>query len=234
MQKAEHFISLAYQQRPKDFELAVLLGKINYTRAYFVEKNPKNQDTLYSNGSLICKNAVINHPAFIPVYEKSIGDSTFKLMSGIENAPKSVMPGLYWWAINLAGYLGQKPALERLNHRELLEVIMHRILTLDPGYYFSGPYRFFGSLYTRIPGVELSQSKTYFNQALEANPEYLGNAVLMAEFYYQKAGNREQFHKLLKKVVNTNLTDHPELMTENFFYQNKAITLLNNESLLFE
>ena len=48
--------------------------------------------------------------------------------------------------------------------RELLEVIMHRVISLDPGFNFSGPYRFFGSLYTRIPGIELSQSKTYFDR----------------------------------------------------------------------
>ena len=52
---------------------------------------------------------------------------------------------------------------------------MHRVISLDPGFNFSGPYRFFGSLYTRIPGIELSQSKTYFDQAITANPEYLGN-----------------------------------------------------------
>ena len=83
-----------------------------------------------------------------------------------------------------------KPVLDRIKQRELLEVIMHRVISLDPGFNFSGPYRFFGSLYTRIPGIELSQSKTYFDQAITANPEYLGNKVLMAQFYYQKAGNR--------------------------------------------
>ena len=50
---------------------------------------------------------------------------------------------------------------------------MNRVLTLEPGFDFSGPYRFFGSLYTRIPGIDLSQSKIYFDQALETNPEYL-------------------------------------------------------------
>jgi len=234
LSQAEHFLTLAYEQRPENFELAILLGKINYTRAYFIEQYPINQDSLYLIGSMICRDAVINHPDFRPLYDKSEGDSTLKLMSAISNAPLTVIPGLYWWAVNYSRYLSRKPVLERLNHRELLEIIMNRILTIEPGFYFSGPYRFFGSLYARIPGIELSQSKTYFDQALAANPEYLGNAVLMAEFYHQKAGNREQFHSLLQMVVNTNLTDSPELITENYFYQNKAITLLENESSLFE
>ena len=54
--------------------------------------------------------------------------------------------------------------IERLNNRELLEVIMHRINSLDPGYHFGGSYRFFGTLYTRLPGVDIAQSKKYFDQ----------------------------------------------------------------------
>ena len=32
LSQAEHFLTLAYEQRPENFELAILLGKINYTR----------------------------------------------------------------------------------------------------------------------------------------------------------------------------------------------------------
>ena len=233
-EKANHFISLAYQQRKTDFELAILMSKIKYVRAYFLEKDPLAKDMLYMDASEICKKIVINHPEFKANYNESIGDSTTKLMAAITNAPKSTIPGLYWWAVNHAKYLDSKPALERINQRELLEVIMNRVISIEPGFNFSGPYRFFGSLYTRIPGIELSQSKIYFDQALESNPEYLGNYVIMAELYHQKAGNREQFHQSLIKVIETNLTNHPELMTDNFFYQQKAKQLLENESLLFE
>ena len=36
-----------------------------------------------------------------------------------------------------------KPAIERINHRELLEVIMHRIIALEPDYHYGGHNRFF-------------------------------------------------------------------------------------------
>ena len=111
---------------------------------------------------------------------------------------------------------------------------MHRVLSLDPGFYYSGPYRFFGSLYTRIPGIELSQSETYFHQALSTNPEYLGNAVLMAEFYHQKAENRNVFHNQLQSIVNIDPTINPEIIPENIFYQKRAMDLLNQEETLFE
>ena len=234
LDKANHFISLAYEQRSTDFELGILMSKIKFTRAYFIEKDPSVQETLYLEASNICKKLAINHPDFKINYENSNTDSLSTLMTSITQAPESIIPALYWWAVNHAKYLNRKPVLERLNQREILEIIMNRVLTLEPGFDFSGPYRFFGSLYTRIPGVELSQSKAYFDQALKTNPEYLGNYVDMAELYHQKAGNREKFHQSLLKVVTTNLTNHPELMAENFFYQEKAKQLLDNEPLLFE
>lgn len=231
---AYHFIRLAHEQRPEDFDLAVLYGRILYTRGFFFEQGLKTQDELFINGLQICRSAVINHPDFLQIYERSQGDSSFKLLATIAEVPKSLVSGLFWWATNLARHLNSKPVVERLNHRELLEVIMHRIISLDPGFHYSGPYRFFGSMYARIPGVELSQSETYFNQAIGTNPEYLGNRVHMAEFYHQKSGNRESFHALLTEVVKSDPTLHPGIMAENFFYQKRAQLLLSKEPSLFE
>ena len=61
----------------------------------------------------------------------------------------------------VARYLNSKPVLERMKNRELIEVILHRIISLDPSFNYSGAYRIFGSFYTRIPGIELSQSKNF-------------------------------------------------------------------------
>lgn len=111
---------------------------------------------------------------------------------------------------------------------------MHRVISLDPGYNYSGPYRFFGSLYTRIPGVELSQSETYFKQAISSNPDYLGNLVSMAEYFHQKKGNREQFHKILIGVTKNDLDQFPDIMNQNYFSKKYSLELLEKESLLFE
>ena len=234
LKKSEHFISLAYQQRPGQFEIAILYGQILYTRALFFEKDGETQNSLFLQASQLCEKAVLNHQDFSVIYNNAQGDSTFKMLSALAKVPISVVPGLFWWATNLARYLNTRSVIERLNHREILEVLMHRTLSLEPGFFYSGPYRFFGSFYTRIPGIELSQSETYFNQALSANPDYLGNAVHMAEFYHQKAGNREQFHIMLTDVVKADFSTNPDVIAENLFYQNRARWLLSKESSLFE
>ena len=231
---AEHFISLAYEKRSEDFNLAILYSQVLYTQALFSSPSARIKDSLFQIGADISKKATLTHPDFQSIYQVAQGDSTFRLLSAIADAPQNIAPGLYWWATNQAYYLYTKPVIERLNNRELLEVIMHRINSLEPGYHFGGPYRFFGTLYTRLPGVDISQSKKYFEQALTHHPEYLGNAVQMAEYYHQKKGNREFFHQQLSEVIATDLYNQSEILPENILYQDRARYLLAIEATLFE
>ena len=230
----EHFISLAYEKRKEDFDLAILYSQILYTQALFSESSAIKKDSLFQIGAGISKNAVLMHPEFQSIHQEVQGDTMFRLLSAIADAPQNLVPGLYWWATNQAHYLYTKPVIERLNNRELLEVIMHRINSLDPGYHFGGPYRFFGAFYIRLPGVDISQSKKYFEQAITHHPEYLGNAVQMAEYYHQKKGNRELFHQQLSEVISIDLYSQPVLLPDNIFYQNRARYLLTIETTLFE
>ena len=234
LNKAENLIFKVLQKKPDDFENTILLAKIKFTKAYFQSSDPSKNNLLFLEASELCRKAVVNHPDFIATYNSIEGDSTEKLFSSLSKAPNSILPGLYWWGKNLAHYLNNRPVIERLSSRELLEIIMNRVLTLDPGFHYGGAYRFFGMLYARIPGMDIEQSFSYFDQAIKSNPHYLANSVFLADFYHQKAGNREQFNKILTSVVKTNLTTHPEVMNDNWFYQKKAQLLLENESSLFE
>tara|TARA_B100001996_G_C18667971_1_gene595568 strand:+ start:2147 stop:3025 length:879 start_codon:yes stop_codon:yes gene_type:complete len=234
IKNAQFFIGSAYSQKPSDYDLAILYSEILYTNGLFFEKNKIDKAKLFLNGFKICKKAVYNHPDFSSIYQNAQGDSSFRLLSTISEAPKSLIPGLFWWANNLSRYLNSKPVLERIKNRELIEVILHRIISLDPSFNYSGAYRIFGSFYTRIPGIELSQSKNYFDQAINLNPNYFGNFIHLAEFYYQKAGNKELFNKILTDIINLDPSTYPEIMPENILYQEKAKTLLDKESSLFE
>ncbi len=234
LEKAHHFISSAREERPNDFELTIFLSKIKYSKALFFENTPEIQSRLFWEASELCQSAVLSHKDFIKIFNKTNENYNQQVINSLSEAPKSVILGIYWWAVNLGWFLNKEPVLERLKYRELLEVLMHRIISLEPNFYYSGPYRFFGSFYTRIPGIELFKSKTYFDQAIETNPEYFGNLVQMAEFYYQKSGERENFNKILTKVIKKDLNEYPELMSENFLFQKRASKLLEKEVLLFE
>jgi len=232
--KACFYYAQALKGDANNSDLCIKMSRALYFQAMFIEKDPFVKDSLYFQGYQVAIKSLKNRPKFDELFSQAEGDSLQRWLSLISEAPKEWVPALFWWAVNEARYLNTKPVLARLEKRELLEVIMHRIISLEPGYYYGGPYRFFGAFYTRIPGIELSQAQSYFEQAISAFPLYLGSHVYMAEFYHQKAGNREQFHEILDKVISTDLSLLTENIPENIYYQKRAIFLLEQESVLFE
>ena len=232
--KANYFLGLANKIEKNNFGLSNLYSRSLFFQGMFLESDKIKKDSLFLKGAEVAKYSIINDSLFKSILNKTIGDYNFKILSALSIAPKELVPGMYWWATNKLWYLNNKPAIERVNHRELLEIIMHRIISIEPDYFYGGPYRFFGIFYSRIPGVEITQSKSYFEKATSSHPDYLGNKVQLSEFYHQKAENRNLFHNQLQSIINIDPIINPEIMPENIFYQKRAVHLLNQEETLFE
>ncbi|MDC0882114.1 TRAP transporter TatT component family protein [Candidatus Marinimicrobia bacterium] len=234
VKNANHFLGLAYDVDQNNPEILSLYSKSLFFQGMFLEKDNKTKDSLFLKGSEISKTAVLSDLAFKQKLNNSIGDSSFKIISSLSEAPKELVPVMYWWATNKLWYLNNKAAIERINHRELLEVIMHRVISLEPEYDQGGAYRFFGVFYSRIPGVELNQSKVYFEKAITSAENYFGNKVQKSEFYYQKAEDKSSFITLLQSVISLDASIYPEVMADNMFYQERAKLLLKQQDTLFE
>ena len=234
VKQANYFLGLAYNVK-KSTEITNLYIKCLFFQGMFLEEDNDKKDSLFLKGSEVAKNSVLNNDIFIElVQNSSIGDSTFKILSALSEVPRELVPSMYWWATNKLWYLNTKPAIERINQRELLEVIMHRVISLEPNYDYGGAYRFFGIFYSRIPGVELSQSKTYFEKAISSNEAYFGNQVQMSEFYYQKSEDKTSFIEQLKYVKSLDASMSNSNMAENLYYQKRANKLLLQQDTLFE
>ena len=234
LKNANHILGLAYDVEQDNPEILELYSKSLFFQGMFLEEDNKIKDSLFLKGSEISKTAVLSNFAFKQKLNNMIGDSSFKILSTLSEAPKELIPAMYWWATNKLWYLNNKAAIERIHHRELLEVIMHRIISLEPEYEQGGAYRFFGVFYSRIPGVELNQSKIYFEKAITSSENYFGNKVQKSEFYYQKAEDKSSFLTLLKSVIKLDASIYPEIMAENMFYQERAKLLLRQQDTLFE
>ena len=234
VKKANYFFGQAIKVEKNNIEFSTLYSQSLFFEALFLEPDQHKKDSLLFKGSEIAKNSILNDNKFIAILNKTEGDSSFKIISALSTADRKFIPRMYWWATNKLWYLNNKPAIERVNQRELLEVIMHRVIALEPEYLFGGPFRFFGVFYTRIPGIDVEQSKNYFEKAIKSYPTYLGNMVQMAEFYHQKKENRDLFQKQLKSALNIDPTINPKVIPENIFYQYRASYLLDQEQTLFE
>jgi len=235
VKQANNFLGLAYNVKKTSNEITDLYIKCLFFQGMFLEEDNDKKDSLFLKGSEVAKNSVIKNDIFIELVQtSSIGDSTFKILSALSEAPKELVTSMYWWATNKLWYLNTKPAIERINQRELLEVIMHRVISLEPNYDHGGAYRFFGVFYSRIPGVELSQSKTYFEKAISSNEAYFGNQVQMSEFYYQKSEDKASFIEKLEYVKSLDVSISNSNMPENLYYQKRANKLLLQQDTLFE
>ena len=235
VKQANYFLGLAYNVKKTNTEITNLYIKCLFFQGMFLEEDNDKKDSLFLKGSEVAKNSVLMNDIFKElVQNSSIGDSTFKMLTALSEAPKDLVPSMYWWATNKLWYLNTKPAIERINQRELLEVIMHRVISLEPNYDYGGAYRFFGVFYSRIPGVELSQSKTYFEKAISSNEAYFGNQVQMSEFYYQKSEDKTSFIEQLEYVKSLDASISNSNMAENLYYQKRANKLLLQQDTLFE
>ena len=232
--KANYILGLANDVDKNNKDIVNIYSQSLFFQGMFLEYDKIKKDSLFLKGAEVAKYSILNDSLFKTTFNETIGDDDFKVLSALSKAPKELVPGMYWWATNKLWYLNNKPAIERINHRELLEVIMHRIIALEPDYLYGGPYRFFGIFYSRIPGVEISQSKNYFEKAISSYPDYFGNKVQMSEFYYQKAENKNSFQNQLNSIISIEPTIDPEIIPENIFYQKRAILLLNQKEILFE
>jgi len=228
------YFEKAFELNPQNFELTVSLSRAYYFQGYYIEIDPAKRDTLYLKGASAALTGFQN-TAFFQSFADTASTDNLKLqITAIRKAPVETIPALYWWAANFGRYLTTKPVLKRIESREIIETAMHRIATLDEDYYYGGPTRFFGTFYSRLPGVPLDRAKSNFDQSLSDSPDYLGTRVLRARYYHTKLGNQVLFEEDLKYVINADPSILPDAMPENLFEQEKAKELLKHTSILFE
>ncbi len=228
------YFEKAFELNPQNFELTVSLSRAYYFQGYYIEIDPAKRDTLYLKGASAALTGFQN-TAFFQSFDDTASIDNLKLqITAIRKAPVETIPALYWWAANFGRYLTTKPVLKRIESREIIETAMHRIATLDEDYYYGGPTRFFGTFYSRLPGVPLDRAKSNFDQSLSDSPDYLGTRVLRARYYHTKLGNQDLFEEDLKYVINADPSILPDAMPENLFEQEKAKELLKHTSILFE
>ena len=228
------FFEKAVELNPKKLELAVSLSRAYYFQGHYIEIDPAIRDTLYLKGANAALTGFKNTTYFQSFADTTSIDNLKLQITAIRKAPVETIPALYWWAANFGRYLTTKPVLKRIESREIIETAMHRIATMDEDYYYGGPARFFGTFYSRLPGVPLDRAKNNFDQSLVDSPDYLGTRVLRARYYHTKLGNRDLFEEDLNYVINADPSALPDAMPENLYEQEKAKELLKHTSILFE
>ena len=231
---SNHFLSKAVELDPKNSDIMVLYSRSCYFIGRFSAINDKSADSSFINGFTKSWHYIINSKDFQNGFKSIDGDSVAKTIAGLENLSEHLLPVAYWWAENYTSYLLTKPVLERMENREIIETMLHRILSINPEYYYHGANRIFGSFYAKLPGVNLDQSKNNFDKSISSEPAFMTSYIMRAQYLHTKNGDRDSFIEDLQFVLNTDPTKLPEASPENLFEQEKAKTLLAKKESLFE
>lgn len=231
---ARTFLSKANLLNPDDKEVVALYARACHFTGYYFEENLNTSDSLFIEGMNVAWEYIISTDEYQEGVALSDGDSTTKMISGIENLSQEMVPILFWWISNYSQFLITKPVLERLKNREVIETALHKVLALQPDFFYHGANRIFGGIYARLPGVELKNSIINFDRSLKGSPNYIGTYVIRARYLHTKTGNLEAFMNDLQLVLNADPTILPQVSPENLLEQEKARNLLKQASSLFE
>ena len=148
---------------------------------------------------------------------------------------KQAVPLLFWtascWAKQIDLNRDDPARLAEVNSTERL---MHRVLELQPDYYYGGAYLYYGVYYgSRAPmlGGDFDRAEQSFASANAVTQgKLLIVDVLQAEYLERQRLDQQRFRALLTRVLNTPVGSFPEMALANQIARARAEYLLASES----
>ncbi len=161
-----------------------------------------------------------------------------ELNLALRKLQKKDVPTLFWTASCWAKWIDMNRDDPRLiSQLPRTEVLMGRVLELEHDFYYGGAYTFFGVLYGSRPpmlGGDYKRSEEYFRMAnIIGENKMLLTDVMHAEYLSRQQLDQETFHRKLTDVLNTPVSQHPELAFINSVAHDRARRLLAQEEELF-
>ncbi len=152
---------------------------------------------------------------------------------------KDDVPGLFWYTYGWTGRINvDQSNPERIAELPRVELLLGRILELDPGYFHGLPLVLSGSLYTSrgaMFGGDLPRGNALFERAVKASEgKFLLAKFTWARYYALQAQDKALFCRLLKEVVDAPTDLLPEQQMMNNVSQRWASRWMDRASSLFE
>lgn len=154
--------------------------------------------------------------------------------AGIPDAARALteadVPAMYWYATNLGRWGLLRGITTVLANVPDIKAMMDRVEELDFDYFYGASDRYFGVYYTKLPfgNPDLEQSYARLQRCIERYPSYLETRVLLAEDWAFKTQDRATSEEQLRIVLDTDLSQFPDLLPENENARRRAQYLMDN------
>jgi hypothetical protein len=142
---------------------------------------------------------------------------------------KEYAGAVYWAASGLGKWAKMKGFTTLLAQKNKVKKFMEYVSNVDPGYYYSGPARYWGAYYAIAPsfaGGDPERSKAEFEKSLAEQPLFLGTKVLMADTWAPKVQDKEAYRRLLQEVIDGDAEALADVIPEQKIEQEKARELI--------
>jgi hypothetical protein len=166
-----------------------------------------------------------------PLFKGAVENSIDAFHRKVEKADQARVPLLFSVGSIWGTWIAQGPEpVEGMADLPKVEVLMDRVLQLDPHYYYGGPSLFKGILFSVRPvqfGGNLDRAQFHFQQALkDSQGKFLMTAVYYAQYYAKQRLDRDLFVKTLEGVLSVPADIDPDLTLMNTLAREKAKKLL--------
>ena len=161
-------------------------------------------------------------------------DKLFYFNEGVQYGEEGVgvnedsLESNFWLAANWGSYGQEKGIMKSLALVNPIKEAAERVIGIDEGYFYGGPWRILGRLYNKAPGFPFSigdnaKSEECLLKAVELGPKFYLNHLFLAELYIsmrEKEKAREHLEWILDAPLNK---DHER---EDEGYKQEAEALL--------
>jgi tetratricopeptide (TPR) repeat protein len=231
LEEALSKFELIHSANPEDLNALIFLTRGNYFLADSHISNPDLKLRTYEKAASYGEKAMATNPEF-----KKRMNQGDKVEDALNLLTQKEVPAIYWTAASLGKWAKASGIAAALKYKTRIKAMIGRVEQLEPNYFYGAVPRYWGGYYAVAPsfaGGDLKKSYENFNKSLSMSPGYLGTKVLMADVYWTKKGNKKEFEKTLRSVLQAKDDVIPELRPENMMEKKKAEKLLENMDELF-
>ena len=171
-----------------------------------------------------------------PEFKKRVIDNGEKIEDVLQYLDKGQIEAIYWTAVNLGKWGKNSGIATVLKYKAQIKNMINRVGALDKNFFYGAFDRYWGAYYAVAPGFaggDMDKSIKSFNSAVKTEKNYLGNYVLIADYWAKKKGDKDLFIKNLNKVLKMNPNRLRAIAPENRIEQRKAKKLLAQIDELF-
>ena len=222
------------QSNPDNSDLLLAAAQAYGSYASLSGEEEERAAQLIKRAKVYALMALDQHPKFRGILNKPID----LFHQQIKDADKDLAPFLFGVGSIWGTWIAQGPdSLEGMADLPKVEIIMDRVLELQPEIYYGGPHLFKAILLSARPvqyGGNLNKAEFHFKQAMKySNKKFLLTRVYFAQYYARQRLDKELFISTLNQVMETPNDIEPDMTLANTLAREKAKKLLEQADEFF-